>query len=316
MIGRQTVVYTGPIESSHVAEEILGGLFDVVVVEPTPDSLEPALEGSVALLDASMRVAVTADLIARSPGLRVVSTATTGASHIDADALERRGIPLLTLKGQKELLRDLTPAAEHSWLLLLACARRLRSAIRHVEGGGWDRTLFPGVMLKGSTIGIIGLGRIGGWMARYARAFDMRVLAFDPNVGGAPDGVKLVDLEVLLETSDFITMHVNLTPETAGMLYADLIGRMKPGAVFVNTSRSELTDEFALVDALESGRLSAVGVDVLVGEPDPSASPLWRYSREHDTVVITPHVGGLSPQAVDVVVAFAARRILECLTSS
>lgn len=313
MTERPKVVYTGPADSATAAREGLGDEFDLIVVEPVVESLHPAVEGAVALLDASMRVPITAELIARAPHLRVISTATTGASHIDAGALEARGIPLLTLKGQTDVLRDLTPAAEQSWLLLMACARRLRSAIHHVEDGGWDRTLFPGTMLKGSTIGIIGLGRLGGWMARYARAFDMKVQAFDPFVTEAGEGIDLVSLEQLLATSDFITLHVNLSPETEGMLGEDLIRLIRPGAVFVNTSRSELTDEVALVRALEQGRLRAVGVDVLVGEPESSASPLWRYSLEHDNVLVTPHIGGFSPQAVDITVRFAARRIRDHL---
>lgn len=313
MTGMRTVVYTGPAASARVAREILGDRFDVVAVDPTPSSLEPALERAEALLDASMAVPITADLIARSPLLRVISTATTGASHIDVTALRAREIPLLTLKGQREVLRELTPAAEHSWLLLMACARKLVPAAKHVEAGEWNRTLFPGAMLRGSTIGIIGLGRIGGWMARYATAFDMKVQAFDPAPVDAPEGVKLVELEELLATSDFVSLHVNLSDETRGMLDARLIGTIKPGTVFINTSRAELTDEEALVHALEEGRLAAVGADVLFGEPEPSASPLWRYAQEHDNVLITPHIGGFSPAAVDVTVGFAARRILEYL---
>lgn len=313
MTGSRTVVYTGPEASARVVREVLAGRFDVVAVDPTPASLEPALEGAEALLDASMAVPITAELIARSSHLRVISTATTGASHIDEAALEARGIPLLTLKGQREVLRELTPAAEHSWLLLMACARRLVPAAEHAHAGQWDRTRFPGMMLKGSTIGIIGLGRIGGWMARYATAFGMTVQGYDPAPSGVPENVTLVSLEELLATSDFITLHVNLTDETRGMLTAGLIELMKPGAVFVNTSRAELTDEEALVRALEAGRLSAVGADVLLGEPNPAASPLWRYAQDRDNVLITPHIGGFSPAAVDVTVGFAARRILEYL---
>src|SRR5207253_2678396 len=108
---------------------------------------------------------------------------------IDTDALERRSIPLLTLKGQDELLRSLTPAAELTWLLVLASARRLAQARAHVLEGGWDRALFPGVMLNGKTLGIIGCGRIGTWVAGYGKAFGMRCIARDPFVEFFPDEV-------------------------------------------------------------------------------------------------------------------------------
>lgn len=309
----RSVVYAGPESSAHVVRRVLGDHFEVHVAQPTPESLLPLLSTASALLDASMKVPIDAAAIEASPELRLISTATTGASHIDADALARNDIELLTLKGQKEVLRELTPAAEHSWLLLMACARRLRPALRHVDDGGWERTLFPGSMLKGKTIGIIGLGRIGGWMARYALAFGMRVLAYDPFAATVAEGISLVTLEELLTSADFVTLHVNLDEATRGMIDAGRIGSMKPGAVFVNTSRGELTDEQALVDALVSGHLSAVGVDVLIGEPDPHASVLWRHAQDDDRVVITPHIGGFAPEAVDITVEFAARRILERL---
>jgi len=305
------VVYSGPRSAALLVERMLGTHFDVRAVDPVPEQVLPALTDAVAFLDASMKVPITAEAIAAAPKLRLVVTATTGASHIDVAALDTRGIPLLTLKGQTEVLRSLTPAAELSWLLLMACARRLRGAIHHVEQGGWERTEFPGAMLKGSTLGIVGLGRLGGWMARYARAFDMDVVAFDPLVTEAPEGVRLASLAEVLRASDFVSLHVHLSDETVGMIDATAIASMKPGAVLVNTSRGELVDEGALVAALESGHLAAVGADVLTGEPDPSASAWWRYAREHDEVVITPHIGGFSPAAVERVVEFSCGRILE-----
>lgn len=308
------IVYTGPVESLAVAQREVGEAYEVVGVEPTPASLEPALRGAVALLDASMKVPVGAALIAECLELRVVSTATTGANHIDAAALAAREIPLLTLKGQAEVLRELTPAAELSWLLVMTVARRLRPAIAHVETGGWDRTLFPGIMLKGRTIGLVGMGRIGGWMARYATAFGMRVIGFDPFAEVWPEGVERAgSLEELLPIADIVSLHVHLSDDTAGMMSAERIASMKAGAILVNTSRGELVDEQALVEALAEGRLSGAGVDVLGGEPDIEVNPLYRYMLDHPEVVVTPHIGGFAPEAVDITVGFAARRIRDVL---
>jgi phosphoglycerate dehydrogenase-like enzyme len=309
----ESIVYLGPESSSIAVKKILGAQYRVVVSPPVPGEFWPLFRECTAFLDASMKIPITADEIARANNLRLIATATTGASHIDQEALQQRNIPLLTLKGEKELLANLTPAAELSWLLLMACARHLRSAIHHVEQGQWERTLFPGTMLKGKVLGIIGFGRLGSWMAKYAQAFGMEIRANDPYVTEFPPGVHRVELEELLSTSDFITVHIHLSPETRDLLNAEKIRQIKIGAVLINTSRAELIDENAVVEALEAGRLASAGVDVLLDEPNIFNDPLWQYAQHHQNVIITPHIGGFSPEAVDLVVAFTARRILSLL---
>lgn len=307
---KKIILYTGPKENMAVAEKIFGDKFTVLRAEPTPEDLLPKFQKCSAFLDASMKVRVPAEVIRKAADLKIIATATTGADHIDIDALKERNIPILTLKGQKEILSGITAAAEHSWALLLATARRLKNASPHVQSGGWNRTDFPGVMLKGKTLGVVGFGRIGSWMARYANAFDMKVLAHDPFIKEYPTYAKNAQIGELLKNSDFISLHVNYTPELKGMLNEDLINSMKRGAVFINTSRGDLTDENALVAALKSGIISALAVDVLTGEPEIKQNPIWQYAQNHDNVIITPHIGGFCPEAVDIVVEFAARRIL------
>jgi D-3-phosphoglycerate dehydrogenase len=222
---------------------------------------------------------------------------------------------LLTLRGQREVLRNLTPAAELSWMLVMACARGARAAIDEVLEGTWNRNNHPGLMLRGRTIGIVGCGRIGEWMSRYARAFGMRCLGYDPHLTTFPEGVQGVPLAQLLREADVVSIHVPLNDETRGLLGPDQLAGIKRGAILVNTSRGEIVDESALLAALEDGRLRGVGLDVLVGEPDVTEHPLIRYAREHSNVVITPHIGGFSPDAVREVLDFCCRRI-EGLTST
>ncbi|REK63609.1 MAG: hydroxyacid dehydrogenase [Cohnella sp.] len=305
------LVYSGPSHSVRIVEEALKGRFDIRAAEDRAESLLPEIERCAVFLDASMKVRLTAETIMNAKRLELVATATTGANHIDREALRRRGIPLLTLQGQTEFLRGLTPAAEHSWLLLMACARRLRGAVADTMRGSWDRQRFPGVMLRGKTLGIIGMGRIGTWMAKYADAFGMKVVGYDPYAGDFPPWAERADLDRLLAGSDFVSVHVHVTEETKGLLGADNIGKMKPGAVLVNTSRGEVIDEEALLHALRSGRIAAAGLDVLADEPDVRRSGLWQYARQSDRVIITPHIGGYCPEAVDRAVAFACGRILE-----
>ncbi|HDZ61532.1 MAG TPA: hypothetical protein ENH40_00090 [Nitrospirae bacterium] len=307
------IVYSGPLHGGEIVKEMLGAKYEVRIVEPTAGSLLPQFEACTVFLDASMKVPISAGSISKADKLKLIVTATTGADHIDQKALDNRGIPLLTLKGQKEILKNITAAAEHSWCLLMACARKLRSAVHHVEEGKWERIEFPGEMFIDKTIGVIGLGRIGSWIARYANAFGMHVLAYDPNISDPPAYVRSVDLDELVTASDFITIHVHLNSETEGMLNAELIRKFKRGSVFINTARGELADETALVEALQGDIIKAVGVDVLCGEPDISQNPLWQYSQQNSNVIITPHIGGFCPEAVDKVVRFSCKRILEYL---
>lgn len=310
---KPTLVYWGPAEGAAALVEEVGDTFAVRIVDAERAAVGAALEDAWAFLDASMKVAVDEELLAHAPHLAVAATATTGSSHVDTDALDRRQVPLLTLKGEHQLLRGLTPAAEHTWLLVLACARRLAQAREHVLEGGWDRTLFPGTMLNGRTLGIVGCGRIGTWVAGYGRAFGMRCIAYDPHVSALPEHVEAVSLAELLATADVVTLHVHLGSETRGLLGRREIESMKPGAIVVNTSRGELVDELALRDALASGRVAAAGVDVLSGEPDVGSNPLLRYALEHDNLLVTPHIGGFSPDAVRTVVRFSGRRLAERL---
>jgi D-3-phosphoglycerate dehydrogenase len=169
------------------------------------------------------------------------------------------------------------------------------------------------MMLNGRQLGIVGCGRIGGWVARYGRAFGMRVVGYDPLQESFPKEVARVSIETLISTSDFITIHVHLSDDTRGLISADLIRQFKPGAIFLNTSRGALVDEAALLEALESGRLAAAGVDVLDGEPDVTDHPLRVYAQRRDNLLITPHCAGFSPDAVRIVCRRAAEKIRDCL---
>jgi len=306
----QLIAYVGAKEGYEALVAEAGSSVATVHVDAEPLAVAQALSRAAGFLDASMKVRITDAMVDQAPGLRIISCATTGSDHIERGALDRRGIAVRTLKEDPALLQDLTPAAELSWALLMACARRLKGAFRHVDQGGWVREEFPGIMLKGRTLGLVGCGRIGGWMARYAQAFGMRVLACDPYQAKLPDGVLDTPLASLVEQADFLSIHVHLGDETRGLLSADLLRRCKPGAILINTSRGAVVDEGALLEGLLNGRIAAAGVDVLDGEPDIADHPLAVYARTHENLLITPHCGGFSPDAVRLVCRQAARKIL------
>ena len=307
------IIYLGSEVGLKALDNELAGQATVEHVEATQEAVSDALTGADAILDASMKVHITNDMVKKAKNLKIISCATTGSDHIEREELERRSIPVRTLKEDRDLLLNLTPAAELSWGLLMACVRKLPSAFDHVKSGQWDREQFPGIMLCGKRMGIIGCGRLGGWVGRYALAFGMEALGYDPYVDPLPDGFTRVTLEELVRTSDFISVHVHLSEETRGLVSRKYFEMIKPGIVFINTSRGAVIDETALLEGLISGRVGAAGLDVLEGEPDIDQHPLVIYSRSHDNLMITPHCGGFSPDAVQLVCAHAAKKIIKAL---
>lgn len=307
------VVFLGSDVGYEAARATLAGRADVLAVPPDRAELMATLVEADGLLDASMRLRLDAEMIAAASRLRIVSCATTGSDHIDKAALEARGIALRTLREDGDVLRGITPAAELSFALLLALARGLPAAVAHVRDGRWERESFPGTMLNGRTLGLIGCGRIGGWMARYAQAFGMRVLGYDPLLPELPPGVERTELRDVFVRSDFISVHVHLTDETRGLVSRELIAAMKPTAYIVNTARGAIIDEDALLEALENRRIGGAGLDVLEGEPAVADHPLVAYARRNDNLLITPHCGGNSPDAVAIVCQRAAEKIRDVL---
>jgi D-3-phosphoglycerate dehydrogenase len=306
------ILYLGAEVGATAAEQAAAGRANIVRIPANAGDVQTEIKTADALLDASMKAPITDAMVASAANLKIISCATTGSDHIERTELNRRGIPVRTLMEDKALLLNLTPAAELSWALLMACARMLPAAIDHVKAGGWDRELFPGVMLNGKRIGIIGCGRIGTWMSRYAHAFGMDIVGYDPFVDKFPPRITPVSLEELARTSDFITIHVPLTDNTKGLFSEKHFAAVKAGSIFINTSRGAVIDENALLDALESKRIKAAGLDVLTAEPDVERSALF-HAKTHDNLLLSPHCGGFSHDAVKIVCRRAAEKIIEHL---
>ncbi|MHC4072492.1 MAG: NAD(P)-dependent oxidoreductase [Planctomycetota bacterium] len=307
------IIYLGAEVGATGAEEAAAGRANIVRVSANAGDVGTEIKTCDALLDASMKVPITDAMITSAAKLKIISCATTGSDHIERTELNRKGIPVRTLMEDKALLLNLTPAAELSWALLMACARMLPAAIGHVKAGGWDREQFPGIMLNGKRIGIIGCGRIGTWMSRYAHAFGMEIVGFDPFIDKFPPRITPVSLDELARTSDFITLHIPLTDDTKGLFSEKYFAIVKTGAILINTSRGAVIDEKALLDALASERIKAAGLDVLTAEPDIERSELFHYAQTHDNLILTPHCGGFSHDAVKIVCRRAAEKIVEHL---
>lgn len=233
---------------------------------------------------------VDGDLIRSSPRLRVISSCSVGVDHIDLAAASAQGIPVGNTPG---VLTDTT--ADLTFALLLAASRRIAEGDVYVREGKWKSdsdwglASFLGVDLSGATLGIIGLGGIGQAVARRAHGFGMRVVGWSRSGKSVP-GVQNVGFSQLLSESDFVSVNVALAPETVGLLDAQAIASMKPGAVLVNTARGGIVDDLALAEALAEKRLAAAGLDVFEGEPIGADHPLTQLTN----VVMTPHIGSAS----------------------
>lgn len=237
-------------------------------------------------------------VLIKFPAITHLVSATTGLDHIDQEALEKRNIKLVSLRGQDDFLRTIPSTAEHTWALLLALIRNIPEANEHVKSGLWERDRFRGYQLKGKTIGIVGLGRTGTMVAAYAKAFDMDICYYDPYVNN-PDFIKYNQLDDLLNNSDIISLHVHLNEETHHLLGAHNIGSVKNGCLLINTSRGKVLDEIAASQALAEKKIRGIATDVLAAEMDDiKKSPLWKSQQQHEHVIITPHIGGATCDAM------------------
>ncbi len=266
-----------------------------------------------------LRHKIDAEVLEAADRLRFIATPTTGLNHIDLPLARRRGVEVISLRGETDFLKEVRATAELAVGLMLASIRNLTAATDHVLGGGWDRDRFRGGELHEKTIGIVGFGRLGRLVAKYLSAFDVRLLATDPREpDDLPDNVQMVSLDSLLEQSDIVSLHVNLCDETFGMFGPNQFARMKPGARLINTARGELVDETALLDSLRSGRLAGAALDVLCDERSSGmeGSELVRYVKEHANLIITPHLGGCTVESMAKTEIFLAEKLCAALQES
>ena len=277
-------------------------------IPPTPAALRSALMDADGVLS-MITDKIDAPMIADTPRLRVISNLGVGVDNVDLDAATRAGIAVGHTPG---VLTDAT--ADLAFGLLMATARRIAEADRHVRAGKW-RTWGPMTMLghdvHSSTLGIIGFGAIGQAMALRATGFGMRVL-YLKHLRDKPTDARLagavgVSLPRLLAQSDYVSMHAPLTPKTRHMIGAREFALMKPGAILINTARGPVVDQAALVAALRSGQLGGAGLDVTDPEPIARRDPLLRF----DNVVITPHIGSASIATRARMAAIAVDNILD-----
>ena len=286
--------------------------FDVTVVSESPPErgeLLEAVRGVAGILPTVTEKMDVEVMDAAGDGLKVIANMAVGYDNIDVEAATERGV---VVTNTPEVLNETT--ADTAFMLLLAAARRLGEAERLLRSGGWDAwgpMQLTGPDVWGKGLGVVGFGRIGQAVARRTRGFDMDLVYHDQYRNEEAEqelGARYLDLDELLETADFVSVHTPLTDETHHLIGATELDRMKPEAVLVNTSRGPVVDEAALADALAEGRIFAAGLDVYEQEPEVHPRLL-----ELENVVLAPHIGSASIETRDRMAELAAENLVAVL---
>src|SRR6266849_3076142 len=297
-----------------VADSVPDNVIEILKADPSWDVVNlPKTKGNVleeirdadALLVRSA-TKVTAELLDKAKRLVAIGRAGVGVDNIDLDAATRKGVLVMNTPGGNAI-----SVAEHTMTMLLAMAHPVAQADASMKSGKWDKKKFTGSELRDKTLGLIGLGTIGTEVARLAQAHKMKVVAFDPYVStvlATEQNIRLVPLEELFKTSDFISLHSSLTPETKHLINAKSLALTKKGVRIANCARGELVDEAALLAALESGHVAGAGLDVF--EAEPPADPRL---VQHPKVIATPHIAGSTEEAQKVVGTRIAEQLRDYL---
>jgi D-3-phosphoglycerate dehydrogenase len=301
------IVIAEPLATAGIELLVAQRGWQVIVSNPK-DYAEHLADADALLVRSAVQV--DRSVLQRAPKLRVIGRAGVGVDNVDLDAATEAGVLVMNTPGGNSI-----SVAEHTLALMLAMARRIPQANASTRSGKWEKKKFLGSELRGKTLGIVGLGSIGREVVKRARAFEMRVVAYDPYVTSkiAQDLlVDLVTLPALYAASDYITLHVAATPETQGMLSTEAFQQMKTGVRIVNCARGELVDEAALAEAIRSGKVAGAAIDVFSVEPPPAGSPLF----ESDALIATPHIGGSTEEAQEIVGVRIAEQVVEYLRNS
>lgn len=307
-----------PLQYSVQARSVLTRLGQVVDADLDYDGLLAQVYDAHILI-VRLRNFIGREVMDAAPSLKAIVSATTGLDHIDTAYATKKGITVLSLRGEVEFLSTIPATAEHTWALLLALVRKLPQAYQSVLHGEWDRDRFRGHDLAGKCLGIVGLGRIGKKIAQYGFAFNMQVHAYDPYCKDwSLDVERHKTLESLCRASDILSLHVPLNEETRNLISARELTWLPAGAILLNTSRGAVLNEDALLDALKSDHLSGAALDVISDEtllPRPQTSRLIQHAKQSSNLLLTPHIGGATLESMHMTELFMANKLLRFLKS-
>ncbi|WP_439214689.1 hydroxyacid dehydrogenase [Duffyella gerundensis] len=301
---RPVIVVTG----SDLASEALALLGDFEIIfagrQPNEDDLCQLCERHNPVAIIVRYGKITARIMDAAANLRVISKHGSGIDVIDQQAAAARNISVQSAPGA-----NAAAVAEHTWAMILASAKAVIPLDRRMRHGHWDKSTHKSIELEGRILGLVGLGAIGGRVARIGAAFGMQVIAFDPFAKTFPEGCEAVTLQALLQRADVISLHCPLTEETRHMIGADSLRLCKKSAMLVNTARGGLIDDQALIEALQNGTLHSAALDSFAVEP-LTAPHIW---QSIDNVILSPHIGGVSDNSYVKMGVAATKNVLKVL---
>lgn len=300
-----TIFITEPKDYSQKALAIYKTLGQVYFLSEINKNKLNSFLFKVNLLVIRIATNVDRNFIDQMPNLQVIATSTTGLNHIDINYAKSKKIKIISLRGRKKFLRNIPSTAEETFALILSLVRNVPWAFDDVKLGNWRGNDWRGRQLMGKTIGLLGFGRLGRIMARYAKAFGMKVIVCDPNVSAAfakSRGVVKTDMESLFKKSDIVSLHVLLTDKTHNLVQEKHLKMMKPPAYLINTARAELIEQGALEKALKGKWIAGAAVDVMWDEKGDGShlktSALLAYAKKNKNLIILPHIGGATFEAM------------------
>ncbi|MBC2699584.1 MAG: phosphoglycerate dehydrogenase [ANME-2 cluster archaeon] len=268
----------------------------------SPEELKVCI-GEYDALVVRSQTQVTEDVIEAAENLKIIGRAGVGVDNIDVEAATQRGIIVINAPEG-----NMISAAEHTIAMMMAISRNIPQANQSMRAGKWDRKLFMGVEVRGKTLGVVGLGRIGTEVAKRAQGMEMNIMAYDPFISeerAADLGVKLTTVEDIVLNADYITVHTPLTKDTRNLIDREEFEKAKPGVRIINCARGGIINEEALAEAVASGKVAAAAIDVFTSEP-PIGSPLL----EQDNIIVTPHLGASTKEAQVNVAVDVAEQII------
>lgn len=282
-------------------------------VDHTPEITQEEIKNTIGQYHAWVvrsRSKATAEILENAENLRVIGRAGVGVDNVDVAAASKRGIIVMNTPGGNTI-----STAEHAIAMMMSASRKIPGAVASMREGKWDKKAFMGRELRGKTLGILGLGRIGQEVCKRMKSFGMHILGFDPFVSEdmmKQLGVESADVDAIASRADFITIHTPLSPETKNLINADRLAMMKPSMVLVNCARGGIVDEAALYDALKENKIFMAALDVFESEPIAADHPL----RSLDNAIITPHIAASTVEAQENVAIQVAEQIVDVLENN
>jgi D-3-phosphoglycerate dehydrogenase len=308
------LVITEPSHFSAKALQLLNSSFEVVKLKSIKE-LDKHLD-DVEILFIRLGIYFNEQVLHEAKKLKIICSPTTGLDHIDIGFCKAKNIHIISLKGEVDFLGSIPSTAEHAFNLLNAVNRYLYLANYSVSKKIWDRNQFKSYNLHGKTLGLLGLGRVGKQIANYANTFHMKVVAYDVDVNQKQKNVvNLESPEELFIKSDFISIHIPLEKANIKFVNEKLIGLMKTTSCIINTSRGQVWDEVAIVEALINNKIRGIATDVVYSEMEKDVfnSPIFRVNEQKYNCIITPHIAGATHDSMQMTEEFVVTKLLELI---